>query len=309
MGWLFHIAPATRAMVATMLVAWAFAPAAPAGARSAGEASRQAPSVEFDLPRGVEEGLLVPGQAFTLSLRLADWTPARGEEVVAIFESPAFPRRLVPLAADGASADLGATVVFEPRPFAPGGEQALRVEVAIARLRGMRIEPVFTRTLYLTYATPPAPPAAPAEPAAAPGAEAPAPAAPPQDQPAPDGAMSQGQPVLPVEEVKEEDLGGGAPAAQSPVYWRTVRELLSRRWQVQLGQLGKGQAGRGLRVRFRLYAGGLAQLIQVERSSGNALADEAGLRAVLTALPFPPFPPEVREPSVELHVDLPGARR
>lgn len=308
MGWSLRAASVACAAAAALAAAVS-GPMSPAAARPAGAASPRTPSLEFDLPRGVEEGLLVPGQAFTLSLRLTDWTAARGDEVAAIFESPAFPRRLVPLAADGASAGLGATVVFEPRPFAPGGEQALRIEVAIARLRGMRIEPVLKRTLYLTYGSPPPSPAEPAAPPSAPSAGDPAPTAASPPLPPPDGALPADRPVLPVEEVREEDLGGGAPAAQSPLYWRTVRELLSRRWQVQLGQLGKGQGARGLRVRFRLYAGGLAQLIQVERSSGDARVDEAGLRAVLTSLPFPPFPTEVREPSVELHVDLPGARR
>jgi hypothetical protein len=35
----------------------------------------------------------------------------------------------------------------------------------------------------------------------------------------------------------------------------------------------------------------------------------AVLRTVLGQHPFPPFPPDVREPSVDVHVDLPAAKR
>ncbi len=274
---------------------------------SAGEGSQAGPTLQFDLPGGSETGPLAPGQAFALSVRLMDWKSTGAEELVAIFESPAFPRRLAPLLPDGPSGAPVTSVVFEPRPFAVGmDDRALRIEVAIARLRGMRIEPVLKRTVYLTIGTRPR--------ATRPDAAIPAPSADkagprPDSASAPDQPAAQGQPILPPEEVQEEDLGSGSPAAQSPVYWRAVRETLSRRWQHQLVQIGSRAAARGPRVRFRLYADGLAQLIQVERSSGDPRVDEAGLQAVLASLPFPPFPPTVREPSVEVHLDLPGARR
>jgi hypothetical protein len=35
----------------------------------------------------------------------------------------------------------------------------------------------------------------------------------------------------------------------------------------------------------------------------------AALRTVLSLHPFPPFPPDVREPSVDVHVDLPSSHR
>jgi len=93
------------------------------------------------------------------------------------------------------------------------------------------------------------------------------------------------------------------------VYWKNVSDSVARHWQQRRAQLRKDKAARSLRVQFRLYPAGFAQLIQVERSSGDATVDEAGLHTVLSLNPFPPFPPDVREPSVDVHVDLPGARR
>lgn len=304
--WLLCVASVGAAGLLSGIIGGAIGPAA------AGETRRPIPTLEFTLPGEQEGGLLVPGQAFVLSVRLTDWQPPRkkeelNEELVVIFDSPAFPRRLLPLTPDGASKDPATSVVFEPRPFAVGaGDKALRIEVTVARLHGMRIEQMLKRTVYLTL-TPAAP--APSSAAAPPPAPDAVPADPDPAPPAPaDETASAGQPVLPPEEVQEEDLGSPPPLVQSPVYWKTVRELLGRRWQHQLGQFRKGQAGRGLRVRFRLYSGGAAQLIQIERTSGNAAVDEAGLRAVLASLPFPPFPPSIQESSVEVHLDLPGAK-
>ena len=39
------------------------------------------------------------------------------------------------------------------------------------------------------------------------------------------------------------------------------------------------------------------------------VVEEAGLHTVLSLHPFPPFPADVREPSVDVHVDFPGTKR
>jgi TonB family protein len=114
---------------------------------------------------------------------------------------------------------------------------------------------------------------------------------------------------LPAEDIREENMGGGSTAMSAPLYWKQIGETVTKRWQQELAQMGKGRAVRGLRVKFQLYPGGFAQLIQIERSSGNPNVDDTAMRTVLSLHPFPPFPPDVRESSVDVHVDLPGTRR
>jgi TonB family protein len=274
---------------------------------SAAEPQRAAPVLEFDIAPRNETGLLDAGQAFEFSVRVKGWKPGRGDDVVVVFESLAYPHRLVSLTPNDASADFTAATRFEARPMAGADGQPLRMEVVVARLKGMRLETLFSRVVYLTTA-----PAPTARPAANPSSQAPAPS--PMDALLDQASATDrfGQPVQPLllpEDIREESLGGGSPAMQSPLYWENVRESVGRYWQQQLAQLRRGRAKHDLRVQFRLYPGGVAQLIQIERSSGNPNVDEAALRTVLSLHPFPPFPPDVREPSVDVHVDLPAPKR
>ena len=72
--------------------------------------------------------------------------------------------------------------------------------------------------------------------------------------------------------------GDQAPALDNVNLELKVGESVALHWQQQRAQLRKDQAGRGLRVQFRLYPGGFAQLVQIERSSGDPNVDEAGMR-------------------------------
>lgn len=275
-------------------------------ASSAAELQQSTPALKCEISLNNENGLLDTVQAFEFSVRLKGLKPRREEELVAIFESLAYPHRLVAFSPDDASADLTASTRFEPITAGANG-QPLRMEVVVARLRGLRLETLFSRAVYLT--TEPAPPApSEAVPASARGTamlEALL-----EGAPATDRNGRPVQPLLPPEEITVEELGGGNTTAVSgPVYWKQVGESVALNWQQRRAQLRKDQAGRSLRVQFRLYPGGFAQLIQVERSSGDPIVDEAGLRTVLSLHPFPPFPPDVREASVDVHIDLPGSKR
>jgi TonB family protein len=274
---------------------------------SAAEVQRSAPVLEFDIAPQSETGLLDPGQAFEFSVRLKGWKPGRGDDVVAVFESLAYPHRLVSFTPDDASADLTASTRFEARPMAAGAGQPFRKEVVVARLRGLRLETVLSRTVYLTTGPAPSAPAG-AAPASSPGTALLSAIL--EEAPDIDGHGRPVQPLLlPDKIVVEEFGGGGSPDVSGPLYWKRVGESVSLNWQQRRAQLRKDQAGRSLRVQFRLYPGGFAQLIQIERSSGDPNVDEAGLRTILSQHPFPPFPPDVHEPSVDVHVDLPGTKR
>lgn len=276
-------------------------------ASSAAEPRQSAPVLKCDLSPNNENGLLDTGQAFEFSVRLKGLKAGRGDELVAVFESLAYPHRLVAFSPDDASADLIASTRFEPMPTAAGaGGQPLRIDVVIARLRGLRLETVFSRAVYLT--TEPGPPA-PSEAALASARGTAMLEALLEGAPTTDRNGRPVQPLLLPDNIVVEESGGGSTDVSGPVYWKKVGDSVALHWQQQRAQLRKDQAGRDLRVQFRLYPSGYAQLIQVERSSGDPIVDEAGLRTVLSLHPFPPFPPDVREPSVDVHVDLPGSKR
>jgi TonB family protein len=69
------------------------------------------------------------------------------------------------------------------------------------------------------------------------------------------------------------------------------------------------EIGRMPGIGFRLYANGEAQLIEVERSSGDVELDQAAVLAVVNAHPFPPFPPGTSDTHVDVHVEIPGIPR
>jgi TonB family protein len=288
---------------AVLCVPIAFAGDPPAS--SAAEPRQGTPVLAVNFSPNNEDGLLDTGKAFELSIRLKGLKPWRGEELVAVFESLAYPHRLVSLSPDDASADLTASTKFEPVATGATG-QPLRIDVVIARLRGLRLETVFSRAVYLTTG---------------PGPSVPSEAAPASTRGTAlldallEGASAtdrNGRPVEPLllpDNIVVEESGGGSTDLSGPLYWKQVSESVALHWQQRRAQLRKDQAGRSLRVQFLLYATGFAQLIQIERSSGDPIVDEAGLRTVLSLHPFPPFPPDVKEPSVDVHVDLPGAKR
>jgi TonB family protein len=300
----FHTLGRTSVIFAVLFLAFAcFWMPSPS---PAAEPKVSTPVLTFDLSPNQDNGLLDPGLPFEFSVHLKGMKPRRDEELVAVFESLAFPHRLVGFMPDEASGDLIASTKFEARPIAAGAGQPLRMEVVVARLRGMRLETVFSRAVYFT--TMPAPS----------GASGTSPA-PDHGTALLDALLDQApetdrggrpvHPILPPDEIVVEELGGGSTTVSGPVYWKNVSDSVARHWQLRRAQLRKDKATRSLRVQFRLYPQGFAQLVQVERSSGDPGVDEAGLHTVLSLHPFPPFPPDVRDPSVDVHVDLPGTRR
>jgi TonB family protein len=288
-------------LCATIALAWT------TPAFSTAESQRTALALQFEVALPNTTGLLNPGEPFDFSVRLKGMKPGRAEELVAIFESPAFPSRLVSLEPDGSSGDLTASTRLASPPVAVNANsQPIRVEVSVARLSGLRLHTVLQRTVYLTAGAPPLP--------SKDGRSQPAPATSLLDALL-DGASAtdrHGRPVeppLPPEDIREEGPGEGPPAVSGPVYWKQIGDMVTKRWQQELSQMGKGRTVQGLRVKFHLHPGGFAQLIQIERSSGNPNVDETAMRTVFSLHPFPPFPPDVQEPSIDVHVDLPAPRR
>jgi protein TonB len=75
-------------------------------------------------------------------------------------------------------------------------------------------------------------------------------------------------------------------------YLRQVESKISQRWQ------GKGQP----QVIFEIVRDGTIRAVTVGKSSGNYLDDQAAMRAVTEAAPFPPLPEEFRETFLRVHM-------
>lgn len=277
----------------------------PLAALAAPPSPSQAPDqpVRFDILDGSVNGVLLPGKKLALSVQLTGKPAAQKDEWVVIVEADSFPTRLVPMTRDAGPKVLTTSILFEP--YAEGllavRQKAIRLNVIFARRRGMGLEPLLRRTVYVTVSQPAAAKqnAAVAEP-------------PPAIKEGAGFAQEPAQPdpeAVSEETIKEEELLPAPPMIQSRAYWKTVNDLISRSWKQAVRHEGKSSVRRSPRVQFRLYANGEAQLVQVERSSGDRRVDDAGLKAVIDAHPFPPLPPAFSDSHIDVHVDLPGPPR
>jgi protein TonB len=89
-------------------------------------------------------------------------------------------------------------------------------------------------------------------------------------------------------------------AADFPFAWylRQVHGKISERWE------GQARDGTQPLLVFEILRDGKIRSLAVEKSSGNPLYDQAALRAVTDATPFPPLPEEFREPFLRVHLGL-----
>lgn len=256
-------------------------------------------SLSFELEQADGLGVLPPGEALVLSI-IVKGVPAGRDPVVALLEGGWAPRRLVPLTPEARTGWLRASVTLEPYSAAlvPGRSTAVRIDVSVARERGMRLDRLLKRSVFVTLGSPQTP-GVPAHAAAM---------APPRDSIHHDVPPGPDVPPVPEDRIIEEDLLPVPVAAQARTYWREITRFIARNWALGSGADGPVRMTQAPSIRFRLQASGEAQLIQVERSSGVSGGDEAGMQAVVRAHPFPPFPPDLQAGAVEVHVDLRGDR-
>jgi TonB family protein len=109
--------------------------------------------------------------------------------------------------------------------------------------------------------------------------------------------------------VAEEDLLPLPTPGQGRAYWQQISTLMSRSWSRTARRVRHSPSSETVRVRFRLYPSGRAQLIEIEKGSGAREIDEAGIFAVVHAQPFPSFPGDIGNEPVDVHVRMrTGAR-
>ena len=252
---------------------------------------------EFDGPGGA--GVVDPGKPVRLSVYIRG-ASGGGDPIMAIFEGKPFVRRLVPMSPQPDPSTLHSSVTLEPdvRGFISQGEKALRVNVIFARRHGMRLTRFMTRSVYVTMRLP----REIRRLSAAPFSEA------TQKPPGvvwPDLSGVGGPAGDEARDgFSEEDLIAGSVQTEGQGYWHQISNRINRSWNTPLRSFSRKKPKGTVTVRFRLHANGEVQLVHVERSSGMPQLDDAGMKAILSAHPFPPFPPDLSHEWVDMHVEL-----
>lgn len=274
--------------------------ATPASAPSGSPPKRWA---HFELSQADSSGDLQTGKSLNLAITLGGVSQGT-VPVVAICESVLFESQTVTLEPDEDSMTLQAVVTLEPLPMSRTSihPKAARIQVSFARFRQDKFERFMRRIVYVTLDR--------QEPSAADSGDTPP--VRPEETNAVELVPDEIQPdALPVStgELAEEDIMPLADPAQGKAYWQHVSHLVSRSWARQVRGVRRGPSSETVRVHFLLFPNGRAQLIEIEKGSGAREIDEAGIYAIVNAQPFPPFPTEVGEEAVDVHVRMrTGAR-
>jgi len=295
----FDYSPAT-AVAGLGLVLCLSWPATPAGAGPS-PSSSMAPKrwAQFELVSTEADGSVQVGKDMVLSLTLGG-VAAGTESVMAIIESAGFQSQTVSLSEDGTPAVYQGTAILEPNSTLKSRTtvhpKAVRVRVSFARAKITGLEEFLKRDFYVTLGDRP-----PEEP------EAEVPPGPIAESPDADSAAVQKatEQVLAVNAtIAEEDLLPLPPPGESKAYWKQVSDLISRNWSRQIRSIRRAPSSETVRVHFKMYASGVAQLIQLEKSSGARDVNDAGLQTIIHAHPFPPIPPDVGGDIVDVHVRM-----
>lgn len=262
--------------------------------------------VKFDFAGPDASGDIPFGKPIELSIAIGGVRQGHAP-LVAICESVIFERQVVTLEPDAESMVLKGTVTLEPIPTGKLSTvpKVARVQVTFARLTKDQFDRIMTRIVYVTLgASPPGD-----------GATHPLPG---QEEAAPGdpGSFEEVQPdvePMAVGQVVEEDLLPFPQPAQGRAYWQHISSLVSRSWSRMARRVRHSPSSETVRVRFRLYPSGRAQLIEIEKGSGAREIDEAGIYTIVHAQPFPPFPDDVGTEPVDVHVRMrtgtrPGSR-
>jgi TonB family protein len=239
------------------------------------------------------------GKDVVLSITLGG-VPAGTESVMAMIESPGFQSQTVSLSEEATTSVYQGTAILEPNSTLKSRTtvhpKAVRIRVSFARAKITGLEEFLKRDLYVTLGDRP-----PDEP------DADAPPGPVAESPEADAEAVQKatEQVLAVNAtIAEEDLLPLPPPGESKAYWKQVSDLISRNWSRQIRSIRRAPSSETVRVQFKMYASGVAQVIQLEKSSGARDVNDAGLQTIVHAQPFPPIPPDLGDDVVDVHVRM-----
>ncbi|MCX5725128.1 MAG: TonB family protein [Nitrospirae bacterium] len=253
--------------------------------------------VQFELNQSGPMGELQIGKPIVLTMVLRG-VAVGVTPVVATSESKAFYSQTVTLEPDAASQTLKGTVTLEPIPMSLTSvpPQAVRVQVTFARSRQDKVERFLRRVVYVTMDRSEG------------GRETSELSPVSREESQSDGVIVDDvqpsvEPLL-TGSLAEEDVVTLASPGEEKAYWQQVSHLISRSWARQVRGALRGTSGVTVKVRFKLYPNGRAQLIEVEKGSGARDIDEAGIYAVVHAQPFPSFQAELGEEPIDVHVRM-----
>ena len=253
--------------------------------------------VQFELSQAESMGDPQTGKPVTLTIVFRG-VISGNTPVVAICESIAFEAQTVTLEPDAESMVLKGTVTLEPilmsRTTVP--PRAARVQVTFARSRQDKLERFMQRVVYVTMDR--------SEPDDE-GSELLS--SRPEELQSEDVILDEVQPAVEpvaVGALAEEDLVPFASPGEGKAYWQHVSHLISRSWARQVRGIRRAPSSETVKVHFKIFSNGRAQLIEIEKGSGAREIDEAGIYAVVNAQPFLPFPSELGEDAVDVHVRM-----
>lgn len=245
-------------------------------------------------------GSLPINRGLTVSVDIPESPVRRGERLVAVFETPTSAPYTVPLEIDHARHHYAATVDLGRLSGTLGTPpKATTLQILIGRQQELHVERLVERTVIVTIAIPGYADhrSSPADLSAHLTDESERVRRQPAEMALLDGRL------------EEEELLGNGGLSRQEGYWKMLQRLIGKRMLNEGPARRNGEVGPMPGIGFRLYANGEAQLIEVERSSGDRELDQAAVLAVVNAHPFPPFPLGTRDAHVEVHVDIPALSR
>lgn len=253
--------------------------------------------VQFDLDQEEAAADILSGKPVTLTVMLGGVTQGSAP-IMAICESVHFHSQTITLEPDTVPMVLKGVVTLEPIPPSRTSmpPKAARIQVTFARSRQDKFERIMRRIVYVTLD--------PQEPA---GDSSDPPPLRSDESRSDDVIVDEVQPdVEPVSTgtMAEENLLPLPSPGEGTGYWKQISYLISRSWSRQVRGIRHTPSGETVKVRFKLYSNGRAQLVQIEKGSGAREIDEAGIHAIVNAQPFPPFPSELSEDAVDVHVRM-----
>jgi TonB family protein len=294
---------AKRAMFVCFVTAVFFGSSLPLSSGAAKQTSTPPPKrwMQFELMESEASGVVRVDKDLVLSITVGGITTS-SDSILAIIESAAFQSQTVSLNQDSDPTTYQGTAILEPnfanKSLTTVHPKATRIRVTLARTKSTGVEEFMKRDVYITLG----------EPAQddGDGEDDPAPAVASEPN-EPEGSPPSKQPetglVFNVT-IAEEDLLPLPEPAEAEAYWKQVSGLISRNWSRQVRQIRRAPSGETVRVRFKLYSSGVAQLIQVEKGSGARDINEAGIQSIIHAQPFPPLPADMSGELVDVHVRM-----
>lgn len=93
-----------------------------------------------------------------------------------------------------------------------------------------------------------------------------------------------------------------ASASGTPQYLALIKQRVDARWSPP--DIFRDRQEVVVVLAFDLAADGRVRRVRIDRSSGSSFYDQAALRAIYLSDPFPPFPKQVSEPSMQIRMTL-----